>query len=314
MDPPIAGIKENRPQSPRLYISIGRHEAKRKSPIMPNHIFISYAAQEQEKAVEICAYLENSRIRCWYVPRDILPGMEWGASIVNAIRSSAALLLVLSPASNQSVQVAREISVAIENGLPVVPVLIEAVTVSRELSSLIGDIQRIVVTKDQWPRGLDKVAHALASFVPQIEQSGAPARQQPSEPETKGYVFISYDRSSREFVTRLTEILKQRKYAYWDYSESERDYHNALYKELEEKIENAKAFMSIVTDTWRDSEWPAAEYIYAKEAKVPVFVIAAKKLARPYPIIINQQTRIDMATDFERGALVLEHELDKKGL
>jgi TIR domain len=295
-------------------IFIGRRKARRTFSNMPNHVFISYAAQDRNKADEICAYLERSGVRCWIAPRDINPGSSWGDEIADAIRSSAAVLLLLSPLSNRSVQVTREVTLAVEQRLPVLPVLIETVKLSRQVSLQIGDVRSIDATNDRWLNGLTTVVQSLASLVPQIEQSGPPVLLQSHESSTKGYVFISYNSDNSDFVIRLKEILKRRKYAYWDYSESERNFHNALYKELEEKIENAKAFMSVVTDSWRESEWPAAEYIYAREAKIPVFVILAQKLTRPFPIIINQQTRIDMASDFERGALVLEHELDKKGL
>jgi hypothetical protein len=307
-------IKENRQRSWRLYILIGRQQAKRSFPFMPNHIFISYASRDQNRAEEICLHLESSGIRCWITPRDIRPGSSWGDEIIAALRSSAAVLVVLSPESNRSAHVAREVSVAIEHRLIVLPVLIERFEISGEMEILIGNLQSIILYGDGRPTGLDRIAHTLAILAPQAEQSEPPVHQRSQESDTKGYVFISYDRHSSDFVLRLKDILKRRKYAYWDYKESERDYHNALYKELEEKIENAQAFMSVVTDSWRESEWPAAEYIYAKEAKVPVFVIQAVRLARPFPIIINQQTRIDMASDFEIGASVLEHELDKKGL
>jgi hypothetical protein len=281
---------------------------------MSKYVFISYAARDQEKAGEICAHLERAGICCWIAPRDIKSGSSYGDATIDALRLSAVVLLVLSPESNKSYHVNREVRVAVENILPILPVLIKEGGESRELSFFIRGYQWIDLTKDRWPTGLAMVAQSLASQLPEIEQRRTKVYQQPQELDTKGYVFISYNRDSIDFINRLKDILKRRRYAYWDYSESERDYHNALYKELEEKIENAKAFMSVVTDSWRESEWPAAEYIYAKEAEIPVFVIQAKKLSRPFPIIINQQTRIDMASDFEKGALVLERELDKEGL
>jgi hypothetical protein len=72
--------------------------------------------------------------------------------------------------------------------------------------------------------------------------------------------------------------------------------------------------MTIVSDDWRKSEWVASEFIYAREAIIPIFVIQAKKLTRPLPILLNLQTRIDMSGDFDRGAETLALELSKKGL
>ena len=133
-------------------------------------------------------------------------------------------------------------------------------------------------------------------------------------PFEKGYVFLSFVRQDKDIVEPLKKIFRKRGFAYWDYLESDRDYHQALYRELEKKIENAAAFISIVSDSWRETEWTAAEYIYAKEARIPIFVIQAKPLTRPIPIMLNQQTRIDLSSDFEGGLRILGKELEKKGL
>lgn len=131
---------------------------------------------------------------------------------------------------------------------------------------------------------------------------------------SKGYVFMSYVRRDADFVEKLRHILKEKQYGYWDYLMGDRDYHVALYRELEERIDGAVAFMTIVSDLWRDSEWVAAEFIYAREAKKPIFVIEAKPLSRPLPILLNLQTRISMADGFDRGARILLEELNKEGL
>jgi len=243
-----------------------------------------------------------------------MPGTNYAQGLFEALRSSSVFVLLLTQKSNESVHVLREVEYAFENNRPILPVLIEKVTPSISLKYLIGHLKWIDISDDHSPEGLEKVARALVSLAPHLNKSIVSAPKKLQTSETKGYVFLSYYRKDSDFVFKLRDILKRRGYAYWDYSESERDYHSALYLELEEKIENAKAFMSIITDSWRESEWPAAEYVYAKEAKVPIFVIQAKKLARPVPIIINLQTRIDMSVDFNGGAVLLEHELDKKGL
>jgi len=244
-----------------------------------------------------------------------MPGSSYGDTSNDAIYSSTAFLLVLSSESNRSALVTREVELALKLNLPILPVLIEPVVTSYEIRSLIGPkIWLDISNEKNWYICLQMLDNALATRFPQKDRSKAPLPLKSKEAATKGYVFISYSREDSDFVVSLKEILKKRGYSYWDYSESERDYHGALYKELEEKIENAKAFMCIVTDNWRESEWPAAECVYARESKVPIFVIQAKKLQRPVPIIINLQTRINMEGDFSRGASVLEHELDKKGL
>jgi hypothetical protein len=281
---------------------------------MSHDVFISYSSQDRSIADAACAAMEARRIRCWIAPRDILPGTEYGGSIVRAIRECRAMVLIFSGHANESPHIRREVELALSKGKFLVIVNIENVHPSPALAFYIGHIQGIDAVTEPFDKVLPQIVQAVSELLPFEERAPQVIRTVTPEAKAKGYVFISYSKSDVDFVEQLKGILKRRGYAYWDYSESERDYHNALYRELEEKIEHAAAFMCVVTDSWRETEWPAAEYLYAREAKVPVFVIQAKRLSRPVPIIINQQTRIDMATDFEKGSAVLEHELDKKGL
>jgi hypothetical protein len=72
--------------------------------------------------------------------------------------------------------------------------------------------------------------------------------------------------------------------------------------------------MTIVSDQWRESEWVASEFTYARECVKPIFVIQAKPLRKPLPILLNLQTRIDMSNDFEKGVQVLLAQLAMEGL
>ena len=52
---------------------------------MAHDVFISYSSKDKAIADAICATMEQAGVRCWIAPRDILPGMNWGASIVQAL-------------------------------------------------------------------------------------------------------------------------------------------------------------------------------------------------------------------------------------
>ena len=49
---------------------------------MAHDVFISHSARDKPYADAMCAKLESRGIRCWIAPRDIRPGMEWGAAIL----------------------------------------------------------------------------------------------------------------------------------------------------------------------------------------------------------------------------------------
>jgi hypothetical protein len=74
-------------------------------------------------------------------------------------------------------------------------------------------------------------------------------REQPlatSKKKTKGYAFLSYAEEDAEFVDELKGFLAKRGYSYWDYRESDRDYQQDLYLELEGVIAEASATLSFL--------------------------------------------------------------------
>lgn len=92
---------------------------------MEHDVFLSYSTADKAAADAACAYLERSGIRCWVAPRDIVPGSDWGASIVEAIASARVFVLVFSSHTNASQQVRREVERAVDRGLAILPLRIE---------------------------------------------------------------------------------------------------------------------------------------------------------------------------------------------
>jgi biotin transporter BioY len=100
---------------------------------MPHDVFVSYSSDDKPTADALCATLENKGIRCWMAPRDILPGVDWGGAIVDAINASRVMVLVYSSKANDSPQIKREVERAVNRGLPVIPFRIEDVPMSTTL-------------------------------------------------------------------------------------------------------------------------------------------------------------------------------------
>lgn len=94
---------------------------------MSHDVFVSYSSKDKAVADAACATLEARGIRCWIAPRDILPGKEWGASIIEAIRASRVMVLIFSEDANQSRQIRREVNNAVERGVAVLPIRIQDV-------------------------------------------------------------------------------------------------------------------------------------------------------------------------------------------
>jgi biotin transporter BioY len=100
---------------------------------MPHDVFVSYSSDDKPTADAVCATLESKGIRCWIAPRDILPGVDWGGAIVDAINASRLMVLVYSAKANDSPQIKREVERAVNRALPVIPFRIEDVPMSRTL-------------------------------------------------------------------------------------------------------------------------------------------------------------------------------------
>jgi hypothetical protein len=88
---------------------------------MSHDVFISYASTDKATADAICSALEQKGIRCWVAPRDVLPGQVWAAAIVEAIAVCRVMVLIVSGATNRSTHVNREVELAADRELVIVP-------------------------------------------------------------------------------------------------------------------------------------------------------------------------------------------------
>lgn len=100
---------------------------------MSHDVFISYSFKDKEIADAICNVLESEQIRCWIAPRDVLPGVEWGEAIVEAIAQAKIMVLVFSAAANRSQQVLREVERAVNKNVIIIPFRIENVLPTKSM-------------------------------------------------------------------------------------------------------------------------------------------------------------------------------------
>jgi hypothetical protein len=107
---------------------------------MPFDAFISYSSQDKMAADACCAMLEGAGVRCWIAPRDVRPGAEYGAAIIDAIEQCRLMVLIFSSSANASGQIHREIERAVSKGLPIIPVRIEEVVPTKSMEYFLGAI------------------------------------------------------------------------------------------------------------------------------------------------------------------------------
>ena len=92
---------------------------------MAHDVFISYSSKDKPIADAICANLEGAGIRCWIAPRDIAPGEDWPTAINKAITKSRVMVLIFSSNSNSSEDVSRELNLAANSKLIIIPFKID---------------------------------------------------------------------------------------------------------------------------------------------------------------------------------------------
>jgi formylglycine-generating enzyme required for sulfatase activity len=136
------------------------------------HIFISYARVDQTYARKLADDLRSRGFEAWMDDR-IDFGDRWWQTIVQAVRASAAFIVVMTPHAEQSEWVEREVMLALDEGKPVFPLLLRG-----KCFPLFITKQYANVSGGQMPPGpfYERLAQA-APTKPKAEET--PPRQQP---------------------------------------------------------------------------------------------------------------------------------------
>lgn len=96
-------------------------------------VFISYSSLNKNVADAVVSNFEQHGIRCWYAPRDIMPGQEWVTAIHEAINACKLFVLIYTDSSNESKQVANEVALAFNSGKTLIPFRLSEAEMSTEL-------------------------------------------------------------------------------------------------------------------------------------------------------------------------------------
>lgn len=86
-----------------------------------HEVFVSYSSKNKKIVDAIVADFERNGVKCWYAPRDIMPGEPWAAAITRALESAKVMLLVYTSESNSSHQVMNEVNLAASANKVIVP-------------------------------------------------------------------------------------------------------------------------------------------------------------------------------------------------
>jgi hypothetical protein len=85
--------------------------------------FFSYAHEDAEFALRLAKDLRAGRAAVWIDRLDIKPGQRWDRAIEDALATCPQLLVILSPDGVEPTNVMDEVSLALEKGKTVLPVI-----------------------------------------------------------------------------------------------------------------------------------------------------------------------------------------------
>jgi hypothetical protein len=122
------------------------------------HLFISHATKDSgREALALAEALEAQGHVCWIAPRDVRPGIPYPRQIVEALEQCSGLVLLLSPAANDSADVLQEVQLAAQGKKTIAPVVLNGTTPGADLRYFVSVRHQIA-----WS-GADATARALSA-------------------------------------------------------------------------------------------------------------------------------------------------------
>lgn len=149
---------------------------------MAHDVFVSYATLDKLTADAVCANLEASGIRCWIAPRDVTPGMDYGAAIVEGIRGSRIMVVVFSAHANESQHIKREVERAVSHGVVVLPFRIENTLPTASLEYFIGSVHWLDALSPPLEAHLKELQDFVQTSLERLRADGKEPRPPPPAP------------------------------------------------------------------------------------------------------------------------------------
>ena len=133
-------------------------------------VFISYSTKNKNVADAIVADFEQHGIKCWYAPRDIVPGARWVTALTEAIKETNIFILIYTEDSNQSKQVMNEVAVAFNAGKTIVPFRLTKDSMNAEFGYYLSRVHWL----DALTPPLNQNIESLRKYVTNILQIAPP--------------------------------------------------------------------------------------------------------------------------------------------
>jgi hypothetical protein len=147
---------------------------------MAHDVFVSHSVKDKAIAEGIVARLEADSVTCWIAPRDVVPGADWGESIIDAIESSRIMILIFSRNADASPQIKREVERAVNKGVYIIPFRVDEIPPSKSLEYFISTSQWMDAFSPPLERHFDNLAKTVKAV---LKRSPLPGADMPTQPE-----------------------------------------------------------------------------------------------------------------------------------
>jgi uncharacterized protein YecT (DUF1311 family) len=149
---------------------------------MAKKVFVSHSSKDSKIATAICMALESRGHQCWLSSRDIKPGENFQGAIVRAIREAGVMVLVFSNNANSSDEIKKEIVLASQARMMVIPVRAEDVLPSEDFTYELATRQWIDMFVD-WERAIEVLSQQVGVGAPRDDIDTRPPP--PAAPATE---------------------------------------------------------------------------------------------------------------------------------
>jgi hypothetical protein len=160
---------------------------------MGHNVFISYATKDKDTALRVYDGLNKRGLTCWISCKDIPAGGNYQNEIVNALRAARVMVLVFSSNANSSGEIQKELALAGQYQLTVMPLKIEDVVPTGGFILNLATSQWVEIFPD-FEKSLDEVATTIRTITDMSDKFTLRVRE---ASETDG-VIGSHDRKILE--------------------------------------------------------------------------------------------------------------------
>jgi hypothetical protein len=164
---------------------------------MAHDVFVSHSVKDNAVADAVVARLEAESVSCWIAPRDVVPGADWGESIIDAIESSRIMILIFSRNADASPQIKREVERAVNKGVYIIPFRVDDIPPTKSLEYFISTSQWMDAFSPPLERHLDNLAKTVTAV---LKRPALPVANVPVQPEKPPIPTPTRPPSSRKSI------------------------------------------------------------------------------------------------------------------